>query len=186
MIRLSRDPPYPAVILRIILFALYAASAWLMLRSVSNPRLGALAWGFTLGAIAAHTEAIARLMLHLGPYSIGLLEAISMLAWTLAVVACFIAIEKSNRAIAAILLVLAAFGAALDGHRTHLCRGDGAGLGAHRAHPLVHGRGGAAARRRRDRAGAGVSRSAAAHPARRAICRRCCRRSMRSRRSCSG
>ncbi len=103
------------MILRIVLFALYAAGAWLMLRSVSKPRLGVLAWGFTLGAIAAHTEAIARLMLYLGPYSIGLLEAISMLAWTLAVVACFIAMEKSNRAIAAILLGLAAFGAALTG-----------------------------------------------------------------------
>ena len=79
-----------------------------------------LAWVLTLGAIAAHTEAIVRLMLHLGPYSIGLLEAISMLAWTLAVIACFIAIEKSNRAIGAILLVLAALGCRRDGHRTHL------------------------------------------------------------------
>ena len=115
MIRLSRDPPHSAVILRFVLFALYAASAWLMLRSVSNPRLGVLAWVFTLGAIAAHSEAIARLMYYLGPYSIGLLEAISMLAWTLAVVACFIAMEKRNRAIGAILLGLAAFGAVLTG-----------------------------------------------------------------------
>lgn len=115
MIRLSRDPPHSAVILRIVLLALYAAGAWLMLRSVSKPRLGAIAWIFTLAAIAAHTEAIWRLMHYLGPYSIGLLEAISMLAWTLAVVACIIAMEKRNRAIAAILLGLAALGAASTG-----------------------------------------------------------------------
>ena len=39
-----------------------------------------------------------------------------MLAWTLAILACLIAIERQNRAIAAILLALAAFGAALTGH----------------------------------------------------------------------
>jgi hypothetical protein len=55
MIHLSRDPPHPAVIFRIVLFVLYAASAWLMLRSVSNSRLGALAWVVTIGAIATHT-----------------------------------------------------------------------------------------------------------------------------------
>ena len=103
------------MIFRIVLFALYAASAWLMLRSVSNSRLGALAWVMTFGAIAAHTEAIVRLMYHLGPYSIGLLEAISMLAWTLAVVACFISAEPRNRVIGAILLGLAALGASLTG-----------------------------------------------------------------------
>jgi ABC-type uncharacterized transport system permease subunit len=51
----------------------------------------------------------------LGPFSIGLLEAVSMLAWTLAVIACLIAVEKQNRSIAAILFALAAFGAALTG-----------------------------------------------------------------------
>jgi len=115
MIRSSRDRPPPAVTLRIVLFALYAASAWVMLRSITNSRLGPLAWGCTLAAIATHTEAIARLMHHLGPYSIGLLEAVSMLAWTLAVVACFISAEPRNRAIAAILLGLAAVGASMTG-----------------------------------------------------------------------
>jgi len=115
MIRSSRDRPHPAVTLRIVLFALYAASAWLMLRSITKPRLGPLAWGCTVAAIATHTEAIARLMLSLGPYSIGLLEAVSMLAWTLAVVACFISAEPRNRAIGAILLGLAAAGASLTG-----------------------------------------------------------------------
>ncbi|HTV96005.1 MAG TPA: cytochrome c biogenesis protein CcsA [Steroidobacteraceae bacterium] len=103
------------MILRIILLALYAASAWVMLRSVSNSRLLPLAWALTLGALAVHSEAIVRLMHDLGPYSIGLLEAISMLAWTLAVVACFISMEKQYRAIGAILLALAACGAALTG-----------------------------------------------------------------------
>ena len=103
MIRVSRDPTHPAVIFRIVLFARPAE-----IGPTATPRLGTLAWVVTLGAIAAHTEAIVRLMYHLGPYSIGLLEAISMLAWTLAVVACFISAEPRNRAIGAILLGLAA------------------------------------------------------------------------------
>jgi ABC-type uncharacterized transport system permease subunit len=103
------------VILVITLFALYAASAWVMLQSVANPRLGTSAWALALGAILAHTGAIVHMMRSLGPFSIGLFEAISILAWTLAIVACFIAIEKQNRALAAILLAIAAFGAALTG-----------------------------------------------------------------------
>jgi ABC-type uncharacterized transport system permease subunit len=102
------------VILRILLFALYSSSAWVMLRSVSSPRLGPLAWALALSALVAHTHAIAQLMLMDG-LSIGLLEAISMLAWTLAVVACFIAMERQNRAIGAILFGVAAFGAAVTG-----------------------------------------------------------------------
>ncbi len=106
----------PAVIIAVSLFALYAVSAWMMLRSVSKPASGSLAWAVTLGAIVAHTDAIAYMMRSLGPFSIGLLEAASLLAWTLASLACLIAIERQNRAIAAILLALAAFGAALTGH----------------------------------------------------------------------
>lgn len=104
-----------AVILAISLFALYTASAWVMLRSVNNPRLDPVAWTITLAAILAHSGAIARMMRSVGPFSIGLLEAISMLAWTLSVVACFIAFERRSRALAAILLCSAAFGAALTG-----------------------------------------------------------------------
>jgi ABC-type uncharacterized transport system permease subunit len=104
------------VILAVSLFALYAASAWVMLRSVSKPALGPLAWAMALGAIVAHSDAIVYMMRSLGPFSIGLLEAASMLAWTLAILACLIAIDRQNRAIAAILLALAAFGAALTGH----------------------------------------------------------------------
>lgn len=99
----------------LILFAFYSASAWIMLRSVNNARLGPLAWAVALGAILTHSYAIVHMMRALGPFSIGLLEAVSMLAWTLAVIACFIAVEKQNRSIAAILLALAAFGAALTG-----------------------------------------------------------------------
>jgi ABC-type uncharacterized transport system permease subunit len=106
------------VVLAITLFALYSASAWIMLRSVGNPSLTPFAWALTLGAIFAHSDAIVYMMRPLGPFSIGLLEATSMLAWTLAAVACLIAVDKQNRAIGAILLAIAAFGAALtsSGH----------------------------------------------------------------------
>jgi ABC-type uncharacterized transport system permease subunit len=106
---------YPAVILAITLFALYSASAWVMLRSVSNRRLEPIAWALTAAAIFTHSDAIVRRMRSVGPFSIGLLEALSLLAWTLAVLACFIAIEKHNRVLAAILLGSAAFGAAVTG-----------------------------------------------------------------------
>jgi ABC-type uncharacterized transport system permease subunit len=106
---------FTAVILAITLFALYSAGAWVMLRSVSNPRLEPLAWVIALVAIFAHSDAIVHMMRSVGPFSIGLLEAISMLAWTLAVLACFIAIERQNRALGAILLATAAFGAAATG-----------------------------------------------------------------------
>jgi ABC-type uncharacterized transport system permease subunit len=43
----------------------------------------------------------------LGPASIGLAQAVSVLGWTLAVLACFIAIERENRALAAILFASA-------------------------------------------------------------------------------
>lgn len=104
-----------AVILALTLFALYSASAWVMLRSVANTRLSPLAWALSFGAIFAHTDAIVHMMRSLGPYSIGLFEAISILAWTLAIVACFIAVERQNRALAAIFLGIAGFGAALTG-----------------------------------------------------------------------
>jgi ABC-type uncharacterized transport system permease subunit len=103
------------ILLAITLFALYAASAWVMLRSVSHPRLDPVAWALTLAAIFAHSDAIVHMMRSLAPFSIGLLEALSMLAWTLSALACFIAIERRNRALAAILLAIAAFGAALTG-----------------------------------------------------------------------
>ncbi len=106
---------YKAVILAITLFALYTASAWVMLRSASNSRLDPIAWVLALAAILAHSDAIAYMMRSLGPFSIGLLEAISLLAWTLAVLACFIAIERQNRVLSAILLGIAAFGAAVTG-----------------------------------------------------------------------
>lgn len=101
------------IALAITLFVLYGVAAWLMLRSASQPRLDVLAWAATLVAIVAHSDAIVHLMRAVGPFSIGLLEAFSMLAWTLAVVAAFIAIERQNRALASILLALAAFGSAL-------------------------------------------------------------------------
>lgn len=104
-----------AVILAITLFALYTASAWVMLRSLSNPRLEPLAWAATLTAIVTHTAAIVLMMRSVGPFSIDLLEAISMLAWTLSALACLICIERQNRVLGAILLAIAAFGAAVTG-----------------------------------------------------------------------
>ena len=104
------------MILAVALFALYSASAWVMLRSISKPALEGLAWTAALAAIVTHSYGIVHMMHSLGPFSIGLLEAISMLAWTLAVLACLIAIDRQNRAIAAILLAIAAFGATLTGY----------------------------------------------------------------------
>jgi ABC-type uncharacterized transport system permease subunit len=103
------------VILAITLFLLYAASAWVMLRSASRPRLDPIAWILCLAAIVAHSDAIVHMMRIDGAFSIGLLEAASLLAWTLAVLACLMAIERQNRVLAALLLASAAFGAALTG-----------------------------------------------------------------------
>ena len=50
-----------------------------------------------------------------GPFSIGLPEAMSLLAWTLAVLACLISIERQYRVLGAILLAFAALGAAVTG-----------------------------------------------------------------------
>jgi ABC-type uncharacterized transport system permease subunit len=101
------------VILAITLFLLYAASAWVMLRSVNKPRLEPIAWALALAAVVAHSDAIVHMMRINGPFSIGLLEAISLLAWTLAVLACLISIDRQNRVLGAILLASAAFGAAV-------------------------------------------------------------------------
>jgi len=104
------------VILAITLYLLYTASAWVMLRSAANPRLNPIAWALALAAIFAHSDAIVRTMRIDGPVAIGLLEALSLLAWTLAVLACFICIERQNRVLGAILLASAAFGAAVTGY----------------------------------------------------------------------
>jgi ABC-type uncharacterized transport system permease subunit len=104
-----------AVVLAITLFVLYSASAWIMLRSVSNVRLEPLAWAFSLAALFAHSDALVRLLRSIGPYSIGLLTAVSLLAWTLAVLACLIAIERPPRALSAVLFGSAAIGATATG-----------------------------------------------------------------------
>ncbi|MDE2304288.1 MAG: cytochrome c biogenesis protein CcsA [Gammaproteobacteria bacterium] len=103
------------MIVPIALFLLYAAGAWLMLRSVEDRRLEPLAWALSLGALFAHSDAIVHLMRTVGPFSIGLLEAISLLAWTLAVLACLIALERQYRVLGAILLGSAALGATATG-----------------------------------------------------------------------
>jgi len=103
------------VISAIILFVLYAASAWAMLRSVKKPRLEPLAWALILVAIIGHSDAIMRMMRMNVRFSIGLLEAMSLLGWTLAVLACLISIDKQNRVLGAILMLSAAVGAAMTG-----------------------------------------------------------------------
>src|SRR6202011_5254984 len=87
-----------------------------MLRSVEKPRLDPIAWTLSLAAIVAHSDAIVHMMRIDGPFSIGLLEAVSLLAWTLAVLACLLSIERQNRVLGAILLASAAFGAAVTGY----------------------------------------------------------------------
>ena len=97
------------------LLLLYTASAWVMLRSVNKPRLEPLAWLLILFALIGHTDAIMHTMRVNGPFSIGLPEAISLLAWTLAVLAGLISIERQYRVLGAILLGSAALGAAMTG-----------------------------------------------------------------------
>jgi ABC-type uncharacterized transport system permease subunit len=102
----------PAVIVPATLFLLYAASAWVMLRSVNRPRLAPLAWALIVLAIVGHSDAIMRMIRINGTSSIGLLEATSLLAWTLAALACLISIDRQYRVLGAILMACAAFGAA--------------------------------------------------------------------------
>lgn len=83
-----------------------------MLRSVSKPRLEPIAWALSLASIVAHSDAIVHMIRVNGSFAIGLLEAISLLAWTLGVLACFISIERQNRVLGALLFASAAFGAA--------------------------------------------------------------------------
>jgi ABC-type uncharacterized transport system permease subunit len=102
----------PAVI-AIILFLLYCASAWAMLRTVKNPRLEPVAWVLILVAVIGHSDAIMLMMRTNGRFSIGLFEAMSMLGWTLAVLACLISIDKQNRVLGSLLMLSAAVGAAV-------------------------------------------------------------------------
>ncbi len=86
-----------------------------MLRSAGNSRLDPLAWVLVFVTLFGHTDTILRTMRMDGPFSIGLLEALSLLAWTLGLLACLICIERRNRVLGAILLACAAFGAAVTG-----------------------------------------------------------------------
>ncbi len=103
------------MILATTLFVLYSAAGWLMLRSVIKPRLEPLAWAVSLASIVAHSDAIVRMVRINESFSIGLLEAIALLAWTLGVLACLISIERQNRVLGALLLASAAFGAVATG-----------------------------------------------------------------------
>ncbi|HEX3915684.1 MAG TPA: cytochrome c biogenesis protein CcsA [Steroidobacteraceae bacterium] len=81
-----------------------------MLRTVKQPRLEPIAWILILVAVIGHSDAI---MLHFsGRFSIGLFEAMSLLGWTLAALACLISIDRHNRVLGAILMLSAGIGAA--------------------------------------------------------------------------
>src|SRR5580692_854560 len=84
-----------------------------MLRSVKQPRLEPLAWILILVALIGHSDVIMLMMRVNARFSIGLLEAMSLLGWTLAVLACLISIDKHNRVLGATLMASAAVGAAL-------------------------------------------------------------------------
>ena len=99
------------MIFAIILFVLYALSAWAMLRSVKQPRLEPIAWILILIALIGHSDVIIMMMRVNARFSIGLLEAMSLLGWTLAVLACLISIDRQNRVLGAILMLSAAVGA---------------------------------------------------------------------------
>jgi ABC-type uncharacterized transport system permease subunit len=103
------------VILAATLFLLYSASAWCMWRSTNNPKITPLAWALILTAIVGHSDAIVHTTRVHGAFSIGLLEALSLLAWTLAVLACLICIDRQNRVLGAILAACAAVGATMTG-----------------------------------------------------------------------
>jgi len=95
--------------------ALYALSAWSMLKSVNRPRLGALAWVCALSAVVDHSFALVHALRTYGPWMIDLRMAASLLGWTLGMLACVVAVDRSNRVIAAILLLSAGLGAAFTG-----------------------------------------------------------------------
>ena len=103
------------MILALTLFLLYTAAAWLMLRTASNRRLEPIAWALVMGAIVGHSDAIVYATRMHGAFSIGLLEAISLLAWTLAVLACLICIDRQNRVLGAMLFGSAALGSTMTG-----------------------------------------------------------------------
>src|SRR5580698_6211022 len=86
-----------------------------MLRSVKQPRLEPLAWILILIALIGHSDVIMLMMRVNARFSIGLLEAVSLLGWFLAVLACLVSIDRQNRVLGAILLGSAAIGGAVTG-----------------------------------------------------------------------
>jgi ABC-type uncharacterized transport system permease subunit len=115
------------VISAITLFVLYAAGAWLMLRSAVKPRLEPLAWVVVLIAIIGHSDSIMSMMRAHGAFSIGLLEAVSLLGWFLAVLACLVSIDRQNRVLGAILLGSAAIGGAVTGFGRNFTEANASG-----------------------------------------------------------
>ncbi len=86
-----------------------------MLRTIRNPRLEPFAWGLSIAALFAHSGALVGVMRFTGSSNFGLTTSISLLAWTIAVLALCFAIERQNRVLGAILLACAGVGAAVTG-----------------------------------------------------------------------
>ena len=99
-----------------------------MLRSVNKPRLEPVAWVLILVAIIGHSDAIMHMMRVNGHFSIGLLEAMSLLGWTLAVLACLISIESKIACSARILMAERGSGRGTStGAGQQLCEATGPG-----------------------------------------------------------
>jgi ABC-type uncharacterized transport system permease subunit len=98
------------VTVAILIAVVYLAAAWTMLRSVEARRLDPLAWILTVVALIGHSALLVHELRSVGPWSIGVLEALSLLGWTLAVIGSFIASFRRHRILTTILLISAAFG----------------------------------------------------------------------------
>jgi ABC-type uncharacterized transport system permease subunit len=98
-----------------IAVALYALSAWSMFKSVNRPALSALAWVSALFGLADHGVALTHALRTYGPWMIDLRMALSLLGWTLGMLACVVAVDRGKRVIASILLLSAGVGAAFTG-----------------------------------------------------------------------
>ena len=86
-----------------------------MFKSVNRPRLSALAWVCALTALVDHSFSLVHALRTYGPWMIDLRMAMSLLGWTLGMLACVVVVDRGNRVIAAILFLNAGIGAALTG-----------------------------------------------------------------------
>ena len=67
-----------------------------MLKSVDRPRLNALAWVCALFALVDHSVALIHALRTYGPWMIDLRMALSLLGWTLGMLAMVVAVDRSK------------------------------------------------------------------------------------------